>query len=141
MLILANSCVEQTFLQEQSYCHLPPPIPSNAANLTPWTKSNFLAVTRPIDHDLRRVQKRRPLAPGRSSSDQVIGFRESPVTLRFIDSLRDHGVTNTRKPYSSVDCVDLVLMNKRRPKQDSQDQLPFLVVSSYVTACCPFHHV
>ena len=22
----------------------PPPIPSNAANLTPWTKSNFLAV-------------------------------------------------------------------------------------------------
>ena len=23
----------------------PPPIPSNAANLTPWTKSNFLAVT------------------------------------------------------------------------------------------------
>ncbi len=22
-----------------------PPIPSNAANLTPWTKSNFLAVT------------------------------------------------------------------------------------------------
>ena len=24
----------------------PPPIPSNAANLTPWTKSNFLAVSR-----------------------------------------------------------------------------------------------
>ena len=24
----------------------PPPIPSNAANLTPWTKSNVLAVTR-----------------------------------------------------------------------------------------------
>ena len=23
----------------------PPPIPSNEANLTPWTKSNFLAVS------------------------------------------------------------------------------------------------
>ena len=23
----------------------PPPIPSNAAHLTPWTKSNFLAAT------------------------------------------------------------------------------------------------
>jgi hypothetical protein len=25
----------------------PPPIPSNAANLTPWTKSNFLAAHLP----------------------------------------------------------------------------------------------
>ena len=30
----------------------PPPIPSNAANLTPWTKSNFLAV--PLPYRLSR---------------------------------------------------------------------------------------
>ena len=54
----------------------PPPIPSNAANLTPWTKSNFLAVPSnaanltpwtksnfpAVNHyEVSRPQRRRPL--------------------------------------------------------------------------------
>ena len=40
----------------------PPPIPSNAANLTPWTKSNFLAV------GPRRTDAAAPLCQVRSRS-------------------------------------------------------------------------
>ncbi|MDB2347892.1 hypothetical protein N9V84_08355, partial [Verrucomicrobiales bacterium] len=37
--VLADPAIRAIALAE------PPPIPSNEANLTPWTKSNFLAVT------------------------------------------------------------------------------------------------
>jgi hypothetical protein len=51
----------------------PPPIPSNAVNLTPWTKSNFLAVEL-SGHPEPLVSKTRPAFLNDRSHRGAAGF-------------------------------------------------------------------
>ena len=52
MIIITRSAYH---LAEQVRPVEPPPIPSNAANLTPWTKSNFLAVIWTVNRPSKRA--------------------------------------------------------------------------------------